>query len=630
MSFLSAPGDLAQTPLAAILLEALNLRASGVLEVAHGGGTSRLWFREGRPVGAQVFTGFRPLGHMLLQAGLIDIDALSKSLAPMAETRRPQGEILVEMGAVSADDVGRMLAEQQASYFGLIAALDAGGFQFDGVTPVPDWTRSARLLARPHHRRGARAPAGGRRSSPPALQPVAAGGVRLSAGYPEVAEAFRWTDAERALVARLDRPRRSRRSSRRPTSRPSGPARSSPRSSCSAWRRPAASVAGRDDRRDRPHGGGAHRELPGAPRDARPARDAPPPGATTPLPAARRLGTADARAGAIRPRRARGGSGSSSRRCGTWGSGRSPAARRRPASDARAAAGRPRRAAAAAARRRAAPDAARGAAPRGAPRRRAARPRARPLRPARGPGQRRARRGEAGVPRPRAAVPPGPLRLAGARGPPGRREGLLHRGERGLRDALRRPEAGRVPALGREGAGQANVEAAKVDFEKGEACLRTRDFARARGFLEAAVRADPRARVPGRARAGRSSSTRVQGPRPGARARRRRRRRTRAAIAPSTWRASSRATRGDDAAAERHFRAASRRTRAHADAVRELRLLEGAAAAEATVRSLSGVDETPVLGRDPLTRRWRKRRGKATAWRSSTCSSSTATRSRCG
>src|SRR5512145_438590 len=112
MSLLDAPGDLATTPLAAVLLEALNARATGVLEVAHGGGTSRLWFRDGRPVGAQVFTGFRPLGMMLLQAGLIDIDALSKSLSLMAETKRPQGAILVEMGVVSEEDVGRMLAEQ--------------------------------------------------------------------------------------------------------------------------------------------------------------------------------------------------------------------------------------------------------------------------------------------------------------------------------------------------------------------------------------------------------------------------------------------------------------------------------------------------------------------------------------
>ena len=89
MSLLEAPGDLSETPLAAVLLEALNVRATGVLEVAHGGGTSRLWFREGRPVGAQVFVGFRPLGRLLLQSGLIDVDALSRSLQRMAETRRP-------------------------------------------------------------------------------------------------------------------------------------------------------------------------------------------------------------------------------------------------------------------------------------------------------------------------------------------------------------------------------------------------------------------------------------------------------------------------------------------------------------------------------------------------------------
>src|SRR5512133_1678625 len=145
MSLLDGPGDLAATPLAAVLLEALNARATGVLEVAHGGGPSRLWFREGRPVGAQVFVGFRPLGHLLLQAGLIDIDALSRSLQRMSETRRPQGELLVEMGAASREDVDRVLAEQQAGYFGLIAALDAGAFAFERSAPVPEWTRGSRL-----------------------------------------------------------------------------------------------------------------------------------------------------------------------------------------------------------------------------------------------------------------------------------------------------------------------------------------------------------------------------------------------------------------------------------------------------------------------------------------------------
>src|SRR5512133_1762335 len=145
MSLLDGPGDLAQTPLAAVLLEALNLRATGVVEVAHGGGTSRLWVRDGRPVGAQVFAGFRPLGMMLLQAGRIDIDALSVSLALMAKTKRPQGEILVGMGAVTPEVVGETLAEQQAEYFRIIAALDGGAFAFDGARAVPEWTRGSRL-----------------------------------------------------------------------------------------------------------------------------------------------------------------------------------------------------------------------------------------------------------------------------------------------------------------------------------------------------------------------------------------------------------------------------------------------------------------------------------------------------
>ncbi len=205
MSLLQEPGDLAQTPLAAVLLEALNQRATGVLEVAHGGGTSRLWFRDGRPVGAQVFVGFRPLGMMLVQSGKIDVDTLSRSLARVAETRRPQGEILVEMGVVGREEVDRALAEQQAAYFGIIADLQQAAFVFDGSTPVPDWTFGSRLSpVRTIVEAIDRPQAAALVAS--ALRPAAAGGVRLASGYADVAESFRWTESERALVARLERP----------------------------------------------------------------------------------------------------------------------------------------------------------------------------------------------------------------------------------------------------------------------------------------------------------------------------------------------------------------------------------------------------------------------------------------
>ena len=204
MSLLLAAGDLAQTPLAAILLEALNTRATGVLSVAHGDGTSRVYIRDGRPAGAQVAVGFRPLGHILLQAGVIDIDVLSRSLAQMAATRRPQGEILVELGALGRDVVERYLAEQQTGYVTLIASLESGGFRFDR-TSVPDWTRTSQLptlriiveaMERPQ--------AGALVAS--ALQAVAAGSVRLAPGYADVASHFRWSPAERALVERISRP----------------------------------------------------------------------------------------------------------------------------------------------------------------------------------------------------------------------------------------------------------------------------------------------------------------------------------------------------------------------------------------------------------------------------------------
>jgi tetratricopeptide (TPR) repeat protein len=205
MSFLHEPGDLARTPLAALLLEAFNLRASGVLSVEHGGGVSRLFVRDGAPVGAQVFAGFRPLGHVLLQAGVIDMDALSRSLAAMSATGRPQGELLVEMGAASREQVDRALAQQQAGYYALIAALDGGAFRFDASEELPPWTRRSLLppfrpivdaLERPQARALVDA----------ALQPVAAGDVRLASNYPEAEAAFAWTPEERALVARLDGP----------------------------------------------------------------------------------------------------------------------------------------------------------------------------------------------------------------------------------------------------------------------------------------------------------------------------------------------------------------------------------------------------------------------------------------
>jgi curved DNA-binding protein CbpA len=205
MSLLEGPGDLAEVPLAAVLLDMLNRRATGVLTVEHGAGASRLFVRDGVPVGAQSFGGFRPLGQALLAAGAIDVDALGQSLAEMARSGRHQGEILVEMGVVTPEQVDQALAEQQGAYLTEIASLASGHFSFDAVAPIPAWTRGIRvspLKAIVDALETSQA-------SPlvaSALQPVASGPIALAPGYDELAAAFGWSGPEAELVHRLHEP----------------------------------------------------------------------------------------------------------------------------------------------------------------------------------------------------------------------------------------------------------------------------------------------------------------------------------------------------------------------------------------------------------------------------------------
>lgn len=205
MSFLYQPGDLAQTPLAAILLESLNLRATGVLAVQHGGGTSKLFLRDGVPVGAQVYAGFKPLGRYLLSQGLIDFEALEKSLQEMARTGRSQGQVLIEMGAITAEALDQALAEQQAGYIELFAALETGEYRFDATTPVPEWTRGIRVspfksivdaLEKPQ----------AEALVVSALRQVMSAPIVLTPGYAQAAESFGWSAHEAVLVGQLVRP----------------------------------------------------------------------------------------------------------------------------------------------------------------------------------------------------------------------------------------------------------------------------------------------------------------------------------------------------------------------------------------------------------------------------------------
>jgi len=201
-TFLHEPGDLARVPLAAVLIEALNERASGMLVIDHDGGASRIFLREGIPVGAQSFKGFQPLGQMLLARGRIDVQALNESLAGMAATGRRQGEVLVEIGAVTRDEVEALLTEQQQGYLARIASLETGTFRFDPAREVPAWTAGVRIQPLQAIVQALEKPQAAALVAS-ALQPAAGGPVSLARGYQRLAHAFGWSGAEPRLVERL-------------------------------------------------------------------------------------------------------------------------------------------------------------------------------------------------------------------------------------------------------------------------------------------------------------------------------------------------------------------------------------------------------------------------------------------
>jgi curved DNA-binding protein CbpA len=207
MSFLHDAGDLAQTPLAALLLEALNLKASGVFTIQSEQGSFMLFLKDGVPVGAQIYAGFRPLGQLLLAKGIIDIQTLTQSLAEMARTRKQQGEVLVEMGAVDRTTMDRLLSEQQAEYISRIASLEKGAIQFDPGAAIPAWTNGIRVSPLRAILDALEKPQAGMLVAG-ALQQIVDGYVVIPGNTSTVAEVFGLDSKETSFAGRLQRPNR--------------------------------------------------------------------------------------------------------------------------------------------------------------------------------------------------------------------------------------------------------------------------------------------------------------------------------------------------------------------------------------------------------------------------------------
>jgi len=130
--------NLATTPLASVLVNALKLKVTGELAVAHELGEDRIYFQGGIPTGTQVLRSFKPLGRLLLELGWIDLGAMEKSIEMMGQDKR-QGEALVEIGAITREQLEEGLRLLQIRNLVEMARLGEGELAFEAGRPPPSW-----------------------------------------------------------------------------------------------------------------------------------------------------------------------------------------------------------------------------------------------------------------------------------------------------------------------------------------------------------------------------------------------------------------------------------------------------------------------------------------------------------
>lgn len=104
-------GDLEQIP-AIYLLPYFASVGPGVLRIVSGKAETLVYFQGQKPVYVSSNLREQSLGRILVKSGVIDELVYRASLAKMAETNRRQGEVLIEMGAITSHQLFEAILHQ--------------------------------------------------------------------------------------------------------------------------------------------------------------------------------------------------------------------------------------------------------------------------------------------------------------------------------------------------------------------------------------------------------------------------------------------------------------------------------------------------------------------------------------
>jgi DNA-binding response OmpR family regulator/tetratricopeptide (TPR) repeat protein len=138
-------GNVKLVPFASLLQRLYARRSSGSLLLLRGGAKKIVSFVDGYPVAVRSNLLTECLGQILVRQKTISNEALAESVKRMQKEKRRQGEILVEMGALSPYNLSRALVEQgEAKLFEIFSWRD-GQFTFKEGDAAP---KGAMRLAR--------------------------------------------------------------------------------------------------------------------------------------------------------------------------------------------------------------------------------------------------------------------------------------------------------------------------------------------------------------------------------------------------------------------------------------------------------------------------------------------------
>jgi len=130
-------GTLEDIPLPVLIAHILDEKLTGTLHIEHDEKKSWIYFEDGFPAGVQAAGSQDFLGQVLRELGFIDDAAFNESLMNMAKTKRLQGELLLEAGAIDDEQLERALSLQQARKLSRLFALRSGKYSFAEDEDIP-------------------------------------------------------------------------------------------------------------------------------------------------------------------------------------------------------------------------------------------------------------------------------------------------------------------------------------------------------------------------------------------------------------------------------------------------------------------------------------------------------------